>query len=162
MAMGSDRAETPGRRGIDPYSSGMLGGGKPVLRSRVPVAARIVALYDPSCESKTLALIHPWTRGVRRGAVHELMVTGDREARPGAAALEATPIAAIEFTEGGLVVGGDRFLAAGQELGTLMGFAENPAEGHLRLILRMPAATADVPGAIRCGAPLAFIMEEVD
>jgi len=150
------------RRGIDPYASGMLGGGKPVLKTRVPVRARVVAVLTSRRETRGLELIHPWTRGVRRHEVHELLLTDEQDARPGRRVDRIAAIAFVEFTEGGLVVGGDRVVIGGIEVGALIGYDETHCPNHMNIVLRGPDRKTGEQLGIRGGDTVEFVITEKD
>ena len=133
--MTDDKAE---RRGADPYASGKWGGGKPAIVSRTGIEGRIVAVLTTKVETRGLELIHPWTRCIRAREVHELQLTDEEDARPGGTVNRTAAVAFMEFTVGGLLVGGDTVVVAGREIGTVVGFDETHMPNHQNIVLKGP------------------------
>ena len=127
--------DKPKNRGADPYVSGKWGGGKPYIASRTAMQGRVVAVLTSTQEKRGLQLIHPWTRCVRATEVHELQLTDEADARPGTTVNRCAAIAFFEFKEGGLLVGGDKVIIAGKEIGTVVGFDETHMPNHLNIVL---------------------------
>jgi len=126
------------KRGADPYASGKWAGSRPYIVSRTPMKGRIVAVLTSTQEKRGLELIHPWTRCIRATEVHELQLTDEADARPGTTVNRCAAIAFFEFEEGGLMVGGDKVIIAGKEIGTLVGFDETHMPNHLNILLYGP------------------------
>ena len=126
------------KRGADPYVSGKWGGSKPYITSRTAMRGRVIAVLTSTQEKRGLQLIHPWTRCIRASEVHELQLTDEADVRPGGVANRCAAIAFFEFKDGGLLVGGDKVIIAGKEIGTLVGFDETHMPNHLNILLYGP------------------------
>ncbi|MDA0675066.1 MAG: hypothetical protein O3A88_01650 [Proteobacteria bacterium] len=131
----TDKAE---KRGADPYQSGKWAGKKPYIVNRTPMEGRVVAVLTSRVEKRGLQLIHPWTRCVRAGEVHELLVTDEMDALPGGTVDRMAAIAFFEFTVGGLLVGGDTFIIGGKTIGNLVGYDETHMPNHQNILLKAP------------------------
>jgi hypothetical protein len=158
----TEGAVAPARRGIDPYEAGMNKGGKPRIISRTPVKGRIIAVLTSTRDARSLQLIHPWTRCVGRHEVHELLLTDEMDARPGMEVNRVAAICFMEFTEGGLIMGTDRVVIGGKEIGSLLGFDETHCPNHMNIVLRGPARKTGEQWGIRGGDIVEFIVSEGD
>ena len=142
------------RRWPDPYAGGKWGGGKPRIVSRTQLAGRIVAVLTSKVERRGLELINPWTRCIPAGQVHELQLTDEADACPGGSADRTAAIAFMEFTVGGLVMGGDKVVVAGREIGTVAGFDETHMPNHLNILLFAPERRTGLEMGLKGGDPV--------
>ena len=90
---------------------------------RKPLEARFVEILDLECNDRALTLIRERSRAVRRGDVHELMLTDESAAAPGGTAGGIDYVGFVEFQAGGMLVYGDGVVIGGRRIGTIAGFA---------------------------------------
>ncbi len=126
-------------RGADPYKTGKWGGKRPYTVNRTTMEGRVVAVLTSRVEERGLQLIHPWTRCIRAGELHELLLTDDPEAQPGGSCDPIAAIAFVEITRAGLLVGGDKVFIGGKEIGAVVGYDETHMPNHQNILLRAAA-----------------------
>jgi hypothetical protein len=66
-------------------------------------------------------------RSLYRGEIYEIFVTDDPEAKPGGKVNRFSLVGHFEVDQGGFVRAGDHVLAAGKEVGTIVGYNQCPA-----------------------------------
>lgn len=126
------------RRRVDPYEAGMNAGGKPNIVSRTRIHGRVVAVLTSKRDARSLQLIHPWTRCVLQHEVHELLMTDEADAAPGGTVNRVAAIAFVEFACSGLIMGTDRVVIGGRDVGAILGFDETHCPNHINIVLRGP------------------------
>lgn len=87
-------------------------------------------------EKRGLQLMVPISRAVLKNEVHELIVTDEAGAGPGATVQRIAYLGFVEFTCGGVAVAGDRVYCDGRLLGEVAGFDETHLPNHLNIVLR--------------------------
>jgi uncharacterized protein DUF6917 len=97
----------------------------------------MVVVLDTRRENRALQLIHPQTRCIRAGDVHEFIVTDEMESRPGDQVNRVVGIGFAAFESSGVVMVGDA-VHAGQHglLGVIGGFDESHAPNHFNIVLK--------------------------
>lgn len=95
----------------------------------------MVVVLDGQYPERGLKLIPQPSRAICRSQVHELIVT-DQEAGPGSTVNPIAYLGFIEFTQGGVMVAGDRVVVNGEEIGVICGFDETHMPNHLNIVLR--------------------------
>lgn len=66
-------------------------------------------------------------RSLYRGEIYEIFVTDDPDAKPGGRVKRFSLVGHFEVDQGGFVRAGDHVLAAGKEVGTIVGYNQCPA-----------------------------------
>jgi hypothetical protein len=66
-------------------------------------------------------------RALYRGEIYEIFVTDDPEAAPGGTMKRFSLVGHFEVEQAGFVRAGDHVLAAGKDLGTIVGYNQCPA-----------------------------------
>ncbi len=128
-----------------PYDPNLITPG--VYGERRPVTGEVVALLHIAFEKRGLKLIEAKSRALRRGEVHELMIT-DEDAAPGGGADRVRALAFFEVERGGLAVVGDEVSVQERPLGRLAGYDLTHMPNHMNVVVR--AESLDEP-AIRVG-----------
>ncbi len=118
---------------MDPYTAGMFPSNP--YRSKRPVRGRLVVVLDGRLSGRGLELIRPISRALRRGEIHELVVTAEADAGPGTTVNQVTYLGFFEVEEGGMAVTGDSVRVDGRPVGRLGGFDETHHPNHLNLVL---------------------------
>ena len=111
---------------------------------RKPLEARFVEILDLECNDRALTLIRERSRAVRRGDVHELMLTDESAAAPGGTAGGIDYVGFVEFQAGGMLVYGDGVVIGGRRIGTIAGFDECHAPNHCNILVQGPRRASGV------------------
>ncbi len=111
---------------------------------RKPLEARFVEVMDLECNDRALAIMKERSRAVRRGDVHELMLTDEAAAAPGGTADGIDYVGFVEFQAGGVLVFGDAVIIGGQRIGTIAGFDECHAPNHYNVLVKGPRRASGV------------------
>jgi len=128
-------SETNGHQSlIDPYESGMVT--NPMIIGRPGMECRVVAVLTSVKEKRGLKLIHPQTRCLRKNDIHELLMTDEPDAGPGARVDRVTGIAFVEFTTGGVMIKGDAVLVGDVPIGEIAGFDETHMPNHYNILMK--------------------------
>lgn len=107
-----------------------------VYGHRRPVLGEIVALLHVSFEERGLELIETKSRALKRGEIHELMLTDEEDASPGGGANRVRAIAFFEIRQGGLAVVGDQASIMGYTLGDVAGYDLTHMPNHMNILIR--------------------------
>ena len=120
---------------VEPYRAGVAVGRPRSLKTALQ--SRMVVVLDTRRESRALQLIHPQTRCIRAGDVHELIVTDEMECRPGDQVNHVVGIGFAAFDSSGVIMVGDAVHSAQHGLlGTIGGFDESHAPNHFNIVLK--------------------------
>ncbi len=123
---------------------------------RKSLEARFVEILDRECHDRALTLIKERSRAVRRGDVHELMLTDETAAAPGGTADGIDYVGFIEFQAGGTLVYGDGVVIGGRRIGTIAGFDECYAPNHYNILVQGPRRASGVDLDQYPGDPVVF------
>jgi hypothetical protein len=121
---------------MDPYASGLVTkspyGPKRIIQSSV------IAILQIEMEGRGLNLIQPKSRALKKNEIHELMITDEKEAKPGVVVNRVSYIAFIEIHWGGVMVVGDEVYWKNNFLGTVVGFDDTHMPNHQNIVLYSP------------------------
>ncbi len=119
----------------DPHRERVLDTDDPYVRKR-PVQAQVVCVLDARSERRGMQLeIHP-SRAVRAGEIHELALTGDPAASPGALVDQMAYIGFVEIVRGGVILVGDEVTLGEHHLGKVVGFDHTHFPNHMNILVR--------------------------
>ena len=107
-----------------------------VYGDRRPVMGEVVALLHITFDDRGLKLIQSRSRALRKGEVHELMVTDEEGAAPGGGADRVSAVAFFEVERGGLAVVGDAVTVAGKFLGHVAGYDMTHMPNHMNVLVK--------------------------
>ena len=105
---------------------------------KLPVAGNVVALLHVSFSDRGLRLIETKSRVVKKGEIHELMIT-DEKAVPGGGADRVRALAFFEIEKPGLIVVGDLVKIGEIEIGFLAGYDETHMPNHMNIVVIAPS-----------------------
>ncbi|MGJ8455541.1 DUF6917 domain-containing protein [Pseudothermotoga sp. U03pept] len=118
----------------DPYAAGMVKNDPYAKKSTV--VGRVVAVLRGKVQNRNLSLISPWSRALRNGEIHELLLTNEKEAAPGKNVNTVAYLAFVEIVNPGVIVFKDKVkLSSGKCLGTLAGFDETHMPNHQNIVI---------------------------
>jgi hypothetical protein len=119
----------------DPHRERVLDTDDPYVAKR-PLEARVVCVLDARSERRGMQLeIHP-SRAVRAGEIHELALTGDSAAGPGALVDQVVYVGFLEVVRGGVILVGDEVTLGQHELGEVVGFDHTHFPNHMNILVR--------------------------
>ncbi|MEV7540885.1 DUF6917 domain-containing protein, partial [Pseudarthrobacter oxydans] len=104
--------------------------------SKLDVNTSVVRLLFHETDARGMRLSHHGSACVRRGEIHELVVTTDATDSAGSIIDRIGYIGFIEFTEPAMLTRGDTFWYGNIPLGEFAGYDESHMPNHLNLILR--------------------------
>jgi hypothetical protein len=107
-----------------------------VYGDRRPVMGEVVALLHITFNDRGLKLIQSRSRALRKGEVHELMVTDEEGAAPGGGADRVSAVAFFEVERGGLAVVGDAVTVSGKFLGHVAGYDMTHMPNHMNVLVK--------------------------
>jgi len=83
-------------------------------------------------------LENPPSRAMQAGEIHELALTDDASAAPGARVDRVAYVGFVEIAQGSVVVVGERVTLGGRELGQVVGFDCTHFPNHMNILIRGP------------------------
>ncbi|MEM2075346.1 MAG: hypothetical protein QW705_04755 [Zestosphaera sp.] len=122
-----------GSQGLDPYSSFKISTDV-AFADRGSIAGRVVAVMDLVLPERSLNLITPHSRALRKYEIHELILTADPSARPGGTARGAAYLCFFEVTRGGVILVNDRVVVNNAPVCTIRGYDETHAPNHINIV----------------------------
>lgn len=139
---------------VDPYVDGLLKDS--IFAERSVVKGQLVAILTGEVENRKLQLIEPPSRALRRGEIHELILTDDRNASPGAEVDPISYVAFFEVTEPGIVLAGDYLYLAGNHTGFLAGYDETHMPNHMNIVFYSEKRRSGLTMGLGLGAEIRF------
>ena len=140
---------------VEPYEAGIARGRSRSIKT--DVSGRIVVVLDTRRENRHLELIHPFSRCVRAGDVHELVLTDDTHAQPGSVVNRVAGVGFLVFDEAGVLMVGDAMrLTNGQVVGTVVGFDNSHYPNHFNIVLYNPEWLSGRDLGLTLDAPVLF------
>jgi hypothetical protein len=119
---------------------------------RRPIEGVVVALLHATFERRGLNLIESMSRALKRGEIHELMIT-DEEVSPGSRVDRVSAIAFFEVETGGLAVYGDEVKIGRYTIGHIAGFDLTHMPNHMNIVVRARSLT---PPPMNMGDPISI------
>jgi hypothetical protein len=106
-----------------------------IVHAARPVLSRFVVILGGYRQDRGLRLEPLYSRAVQAGEVHELIVTSDSTAGPGATVDDIAYLGFIEIERSGVLYVGSTVSINGAEVGCLAGFDLTHAPNHLNLVI---------------------------
>ena len=137
---------------IDPYTAGKFTA-NPYAAKR-DVTGSLAVVLDGSMPDRGLMLIKPISRCIKRYDVHELILTDEAGAKPGAAVNNIAYLGFVDIEQGGVIVQGDEVFLDREKVGVLAGFEETHMPNHLNIVIKTEKM---LPGT-KLGAKLGMVV----
>jgi len=137
---------------IDPYTAGKFTS-NPYAAKR-DVTGALAVVLDGSMPDRGLTLIKPISRCIKRYDVHELILTDEAGAKPGAAVNNIAYLGFVDIEQGGVIVQGDAVFLDREKVGVLAGFDETHMPNHLNIVIKTEKM---LPGT-KLGAKLGMVV----
>lgn len=102
------------------------------------ILSKVVVVLQLEMSNRGLNLIQPKSRALKKNEIHELIVTDEKDAKPGAAVNRVSYIAFVEINKGGVMVVGDEVYWNNDLLGTVVGFDDTHMPNHQNIVLYSP------------------------
>ena len=118
----------------DPYAAGKVT--TSLYAQKRDVKGPMVVVLDGKLDDRGLSLIGPMSRCLCRGQVHELILTDEESAKPGATVQRIAYLGFFGVDQEGVVVVGDEMLLDGEKVGVLAGFDETHMPNHLNIVIQ--------------------------
>jgi hypothetical protein len=122
----------------DPYINNLLDQELP-CKEKPDLVGKIVCVLHARAENRGLQLCPFPSRAVLKHEVHELIVTAEETARPGAVVNQIAYTAFFEVLESGMLWAGDRLLINGLPAGYLVGYDFAHMPNHMNIIVQAGA-----------------------
>lgn len=102
---------------------------------RKSVKSRVVAVLDYKVDHRGLILINTRSRALCKNEIHEILVTDDKNAKPGAIVDPMSLIAFVEIVDGGIILAGDKVNINNVLIGQVAGYDETHFPNHINIVL---------------------------
>jgi len=122
-------------KSIDPHQEQVLNTDNPYVDKRA-VEGRIVCVLDARSERRGMQVEPHPSRAVPAGEIHELAVTDDPEAGPGARVERVAYVGFVEIVRGGVILTGDQVTLGPRQLGRVVGFDCTHFPNHMNILVR--------------------------
>ena len=136
----------------DPYSRNLVNTGYYVERAWLQ--AQVVAVLQGHLDSRNLELIPQPSRAIKRGEVHELIVT-EEEAAPGQKVQSIAYVAFVEFLDAGVLLRKDTVSIDKHHLGNLAGYDLSHFPNHMNIVIQGPRKSGK-DRRLTVGMPVTF------
>ncbi|MDX9863717.1 MAG: hypothetical protein RBT34_02815 [Anaerolineaceae bacterium] len=147
----------------DPYKNNLFKASP--YASKTPVVGRLVCVLNAELPERGLELSPFPSRVVLKNEIHELILTDEVHAQPGASVNHIAYLGFFEVLAGGILLKGDQLQINGSTIGHLAGFDFTHLPNHMNLVIQtsQPLQTGKAL-ALQCGDPVTFtfIPEQVD
>ena len=121
---------------MDPYTGGLFK--ENPFSTKRSIECSVVAVLQARLGNRALHLIPQISRVLKKNDIHELILTDEKESRPGAIVNRIAYIAFIEILKGGVMVVGDKVCWNNNLLGIVAGFDDTHIPNHQNIILYSP------------------------
>lgn len=98
------------------------------------ICMKVVAIMKGALEDRGMELIEEGTRTACAGEIHELIVTDERAAGPGATVDRVAYLGFGELSNGGVLAVGDELFHGEELIGELAGFDYNHMPNHMNIV----------------------------
>lgn len=141
---------------IDPYGAGKFSANP--YAEKCDVKGSLAVVLDGTMTDRGLALIKPISRCIRRYDVHELILTDEVGAKPGATVNSIAYLGFVDIEKGGVIVQGDAVFLNGEQVGVLAGFDETHMPNHLNLVIKTDKMIPGTKLGVKLGMEVSFRM----
>lgn len=121
---------------VDPYKTGLIKENVYERAKRRTVKGNVVVVLDIKLDGRRLQLIPMTGRAILSGEIHELLLTDEENAGPGAEVNSVGVVGFMEFTHGGIIAAGDKVTIGSRVIGAIAGFDETHYPNHLNIVMR--------------------------
>jgi hypothetical protein len=119
----------------DPYSAKKLDTKYPCAGKDI-VSGKLCVILDARAQNRSLELVAYPSRVVLKNEIHELILTAEKSAEPGAVVNYISYLGYFEVLESGVIWVGDRVMIGDLEVGTLAGYDMTHFPNHMNIIIK--------------------------
>lgn len=141
----------------DPYAANKLDTKYPCAKKSI-VHGKLCVILDAHAQNRALELVQYPSRAVLKNEIHELILTAEAGAGPGATVNNISYLGYFEVLDGGVLWVGDRVTIGGVEVGTLAGYDMTHFPNHMNIILKTDRDLfTGLDANFEVGAPVTFV-----
>lgn len=141
----------------DPYAANKLDTKYPCADKNV-VDGKLCVILDARARDRGLELVVYPSRAVQKHEIHEIILTAEAGAAPGAKVNNISYLGYFEVLESGVLWVGDRVLVDGRQVGTLAGYDMTHFPNHMNIIIKIEGALfTGLEAGLQVGAPISFV-----
>lgn len=141
----------------DPYAANKLDTKYPCADKSV-VNGKVCVILDARAQNRGLDLVKFPSRAVLKNEIHELILTAEEGAAPGAVVNNISYLGYFEVLESGVIWVGDRVLVDGKVIGMLAGYDMTHFPNHMNIIIKIEGELyTGLEAGVQVGAPIAFV-----
>ena len=119
----------------DPYAAKKLDTKYPCA-SKTIVVGKLCVILDARAQNRGLELVQYPSRAVLKNEIHELILTAEQTAEPGAVVNDISYLGYFEILDSGVVWVGDKVFIGGREIGVLAGYDMTHFPNHMNIIIK--------------------------
>ncbi|MDR0469606.1 MAG: hypothetical protein LBH09_06490 [Peptococcaceae bacterium] len=138
----------------DPYASGMFKESPYFAKS--DIEGKLVTVLQGTYEDRGLELIKPVSRCVKRYDIHELIMSDEEGAAPGARVDRIAYLGFVEILQGGVIIEGDGVFRNGECIGFVAGFDETHMPNHQNIVIRCEERVTGAGSGCALGDEITF------
>ncbi len=141
----------------DPYSANKLDTKFPCADKSI-VNGNLCVILDARASERGLELAPYPSRAVLKHEVHELILTAEQEAGPGAKVNRISYLGYFEVEGSGVLWVGDKVLVGGREIGRLAGYDMTHFPNHMNIVIKIEGDLyTGLEAGFKVGAPVSFV-----
>ncbi len=141
----------------DPYAANKLDTKYPCADKSI-VNGKLCTILDARAQNRGLELVQYPSRAVQKYEIHEIILTAEPEAGPGAKVNNISYLGYFEVLESGVIWVGDKVLVGGKEIGTLAGYDMTHFPNHMNIIIKIDGDLyTGLEAGVKVGAPISFV-----
>lgn len=119
----------------DPYSTKKLDTSFPCA-SKSNVIGKLCTILDARAQNRALELVQYPSRAILKNEIHELILTAENTAEPGAVVNTISYLGYFEVLDSGVIWVGDKVLIGDTEIGTLAGYDMTHFPNHMNIVIK--------------------------
>lgn len=141
----------------DPYADNKLDTRYPCA-AKSDVNGELRVILDARAQNRGLELAVYPSRAVIKHEIHELILTTESTAEPGAVVNDISYLGYFEVLDGGVLWAGDRVLVNDKPIGTLAGYDMTHFPNHMNIVIKIDGGLyTGLEAGLKLGAPISFV-----
>ena len=141
----------------DPYSAKKLDTKYPCAKKTI-VVGKLAVILDARAQNRGLELVDFPSRAVLKNEIHELILTAEPTAAPGAVVNDISYLGYFEVLDSGVIWVGDRVFIGDTQIGTLAGYDMTHFPNHMNIIIKTDGKLyTGFEKGFELGQPISFI-----
>jgi len=141
----------------DPYAAKKLDTKYPCADKSI-VNGKLCVILDARAQNRGLELVQFPSRAVMKNEIHEIILTAEESAAPGAVVNDISYLGYFEVLESGVIWVGDKVLVGGRVIGTLAGYDMTHFPNHMNIIIKIEGGLyTGLEAGCKVGEPISFL-----